>query len=297
MIETKLLKPYKHITWECTTVCNYSCSYCWPDCHNGLYRWPSLEQTESLISYLKTFSNNDPVLIDIMGGEPTLWPHLNKFCNDISDFAIISFSTNGSRTFRFWQEFNAPIDHLIFSFHPEFASIDHYIEILKLLQHRYHVSVLILYHPLYKEKCELLFDTIDKTGIEVNVSYKFIQFSEEIELPREMLLNINKSIYRSPVAKSNIQDSPWTINDREIDPEKLIKSRGNKFLNWTCYLGEIYRYIKANGDIYGAACGIAPKIGNVYDGVFNDPYPIVCSAKYCDCKTDVTHNRKCYTQE
>jgi len=231
MIETRLQRPYKHITWECTTVCNYSCSYCWPDCHNGKYRWPTDDQTDKLISYITEFSAGDQIVLDIMGGEPTLWPQLKKFCSLINNFSSITFSTNGSRTLNYWKNFDAPIDHLLFSFHPEFASVEHFIKILKEIQDRFHITVLILYHPDYLDKCENLFNCIDIEKIRVNVSYKFIQFTHPIETSDRMKNNIIKTINRSVVQKSTISDTEWFLNNKPIDPNVFIKQRQNIFLN------------------------------------------------------------------
>ena len=32
---------YLYINFLCTTICNYKCSYCYPGCNDGKYRWPT----------------------------------------------------------------------------------------------------------------------------------------------------------------------------------------------------------------------------------------------------------------
>ena len=55
MKKIELISQYKKITWECTTTCNYSCTYCPPQNSDGKYRWPNEEQTANLIDFSKNF--------------------------------------------------------------------------------------------------------------------------------------------------------------------------------------------------------------------------------------------------
>ena len=289
-----------YVTWECTTECNYSCSYCWPSCHDGRYRWPDSSKTNSVIKYLETASSGKKILVDIMGGEPTLWPELQRFCNALYDIGgIVTFSSNGSRTVRWWKNFNAPIDGLVFSFHPEYASIEHYIEIIKSVQYRYNTTIMILYHPLFKEKCLNAWNAFTSNGIyEINVQMKKI-YSSDIEYNNDDKNILSYEYSNSTIKKINCQMDLF-MNDIIVSPRNLIASGKNLFFNLNCQLGNNYRYITANGDVFGASCSTARKypMGNVYNnsGII-DPPIVKCNDSSCGCYVDLVLNTKWYTRE
>lgn len=288
----------KYITWECTTQCNYACSYCWPQCHDGKYRWPDSNKTDRLIKYVKEFSDNKTVVLDIMGGEPTLWPDLQRFCHAVGDYSLITFSSNGSRTARWWRNFSAPINHLAFSFHPENADIDHYVEMLREVHTRYRTTVFILYHPQFKDICLEAWDKLTQGDLEISVKMKRINTPDNsnqifkidyTDSDREILLRD----YFNCVVKMEYVDMEMQIDSVKVDPNELIATDQHSFTNWKCNLGQEYRYIRADGTIYGAACEVATPLGNVYDhGEIKSPECVTCTAKFCDCQVDLILNTK-----
>ena len=289
----------KHITWESTTVCNYDCSYCWPDSHNNKYRWPDAEQTDKLISYVKNFSDGKRVVFDIMGGEPTLWPDLERFCHAVGDYSLITFSTNGSRTARWWENFSAPVNHLLFSFHAEHADIEHYVEVLKAIHNRYRITVLILYHTGYREKCLAAWDRFTQCDLNIQVQFKRINTTpDRMTYTEEDKQILQRSYHNCNIKLVNVS-TQFYVDNVLTNPKDLIIHEQNKFAGWSCNLGENYRYIKANGDIYGAACIVAPCVGNVYTtGEVKAMPSIICTTHTCECEVDIVLNSKqCYTQE
>lgn len=283
----------KYITWECTTVCNYNCSYCWPSCHDGKHRWPSLEKTNKLIEYVNNFSKGKPVIFDIMGGEPTLWPDLERFCHAIGKHSLITFSSNGSRTARWWRKFTAPINHLLFSFHPEFADIEQFIKVLAEVDKRYRTTVMILYHPSLRDKCLSAWDRFTQGNLEIVCKMKRIispVFDDYYTLQdKEILL---RKYFNSNIISHNL-DMTMYIDNEEVNPSELIANNKHSFEGWYCRLGNNYRYIRADGNIYGAACNVATCIGNVYTtGEITSPVVVKCTSKFCDCQTDLILNTK-----
>ena len=65
------------ITLEISNKCNYACSYCPPDIHNGTHDWLDLD---ACMRFFKELSlTHERVYINLTGGEPTMWPRLQEF--------------------------------------------------------------------------------------------------------------------------------------------------------------------------------------------------------------------------
>jgi organic radical activating enzyme len=281
----------KYITWECTTECNYACSYCWPTCHDGKYRWPDVDKTNKLIEYVKTFSEGKTVILDIMGGEPTLWPDLERFCHSVGNYSLITFSSNGSRTARWWQNFTAPINHLLFSFHPENGSIEHFLEMLQEVHTRYRTTVYILYHPKFKDICLNAFNTLTNSKLKISVKMKRIITEDRFNSIEDV--EILSMTYFNCDIKSKYVSMDMFVDNILVNPNELITNDKHSFTGWSCNIGQNYRYIKADGTIYGAACSVATPMGNVYDDGENiSPTHTICTTKFCDCKVDLILNTK-----
>lgn len=291
MFSTSTNFDAKYITWECTTECNYKCSYCWPACHDGKYRWPDTDKTNKLIEYIKTFSQDKTVILDIMGGEPTLWPDLERFCHAVDKNSLITFSSNGSRTARWWQNFTAPINHLVFSFHPENANVEHFLQMLNEVHVRYRTTVYVLYHPKFKDICLNAFDKLTTNDLKISVKMKRIIDNDRFNSTED--IEILSKIYFNCEIKAKQVDMDMFIDNTLVNPNKLIAQDKHSFTGWTCNLGQNYRYIKADGTIYGAACSVATALGNVYEhGETVAPSATTCTAKFCDCAVDLVLNTK-----
>ena len=284
----------KYITWECTTLCNYACSYCWPECHDGKYRWPDSAKTNRLIEYIKNFSDSKRVVLDIMGGEPTLWPDLQRFCHSVGDYTDVTFSSNGSRTARWWREFDAPINHLLFSFHPENADLDHYVAMLKQIHQRYRTTVLILYHQMFKDTCLPAWDRLTQSDLEISCRMKRIDtqlFS--VDYTDEDIDILMWDYYNCKI-KMVDPEMYLYVDGVQQDPTELIAKKQNIFTGWQCNLGNsTYRYITADGTIYGSACTMRRSMGNVYTvGEIEPAVDVNCRSKSCDCAVDLVLNKR-----
>jgi sulfatase maturation enzyme AslB (radical SAM superfamily) len=64
---------YLSIRYGFTNVCNYSCSYCWPDSHAGTTKWPDFDlickNFDHLITVYKTYFNKKSIRFHLIGGE------------------------------------------------------------------------------------------------------------------------------------------------------------------------------------------------------------------------------------
>jgi organic radical activating enzyme len=289
--------PFKKVVWTATTYCNFNCSYCPADLHDNKYRWP--DDYTTVIDFINKWRGNSPLMLDILGGEPTLWPNLSKFCKDLKDSSThetkIIFSSNGSRSIRFWQEFEVLVDSLGLSFHPEEADVDHFLQVVSTLHERYPLTIwLMLSHPnlnivkdvfeklkLFKVKVRVML-VVEKlvqshSGIIDNLPeyYEFAENKIDQALPPRGLR------YRTYAADSN--------SVFPIQPQDLINRKLDAFENWNCFVGKDSIYIDQTGNVTGSSCSAGEVYGNIYkDKNINIPTtPIKCPYKFCGCGSDI----------
>ena len=64
------------------------------------------------------------------------------FVDTISpDTVFVEFSTNASRTLRYWEQFRTHRAFCFLSWHNEFVHDDHFYEVAKIMQHKASVSI------------------------------------------------------------------------------------------------------------------------------------------------------------
>ena len=286
----------KEIVWTASDYCNYKCSYCSEKHYGRKYPWP--KDYSKLINFIKDWRGNDPLKFDVMGGEPTIWPKFSDFCADLKNTArdinktFITFSTNASRTIRYWNNFDYKLDEVILSFHPEYADIDHFLEICNLLCEKYRVGVFLMmpaehyeyirniFENLKKEKfnkatviIKLVDDWKNGTGLDKNYTTEMLEFSKN---KIKQLNPPKKDISRTLVA-----------DDREVKVRDLINSNQTNFKGWHCWIGKDILNIEADGSVYGSQCKVRGPLGHIDTGIEIPTAPTVCTKNYCLCGSDV----------
>jgi hypothetical protein len=234
-----------------------------------------------------------------MGGEPTLWPKFESFCKDICthpEKTSVQFTSNGSRTVRYWENFSAPVDTLGFSFHPEFANEDHYFNILKVLHNKYNVKVFLMMPPQYYSKIKQFYHRIENSDLNIDVAIKLIKnhngsglvcgYNNEHKHFSMNRLNRSKVDY--------IDDLQPLYNNKTFIPQDLVNSGKDKFKGWNCNIGIDRVSIKSNGDVYGSTCYITPPYGNIYTDtdIVLPTEPTICTREYCGCGADVAISKE-----
>ena len=110
-IDSNVSKDRLRIELFLSNVCNYKCWYCFPGSNTGTHPWPDLdlikENLSHVIEYYKTNLNKKQIYLHIIGGEPTLWKNFGEFVKFFKEThnCLISISTNGSRTLRWWNKY------------------------------------------------------------------------------------------------------------------------------------------------------------------------------------------------
>lgn len=303
-----------------TDICNFNCSYCFPGSHNERYRYPKnvdlvITNFRKLFDAYKQKLGKQKFHIMIAGGgEPTMWPGLEKFCKEIKEShnVYITIVSNGSRTIRWWSENSAYFDDAVLSCHHEYVDIDHHIAVADLLfEADLKVTALMLMDAKDWDKCVSYVDRM--------LTSKhpwFVQTKEIIDAPgqgldvytAEQFKYINNSIKRIP-------NSEWVFkrlddirlhesvvlfdNDTAVAarPHVILTNGWNEFKGWHCNAGFELININASGQVLAGSCRQDPFLGkqlNVCNDEFDTdiiPEQIICPMHHCSCQPD-THITK-----
>lgn len=117
---------YFSITWMLGSRCNYDCMYCPTEWHDMTSTPHSLEDMQQVWRNIhnKTHTKNLPYKISFTGGEVTanknFLPLLQWLRTNYSDIGMISVTTNGSASQRYYEDLSQYVESLSFSTHSEF---------------------------------------------------------------------------------------------------------------------------------------------------------------------------------
>jgi sulfatase maturation enzyme AslB (radical SAM superfamily) len=249
-----------------------------------------------MLNFLVNWQGNDLLCFDISGGEPTLWPKFQNFCKDYVAASNgptgITFTSNGSRTVRYWKEFDAPVDTIGFSFHPEYASEDHYLKILEIVQEKNAViSIYLMASPLHFKRIEKFYNTLEKSGLNINVKMSiindWINGSGPDKSYTDDMLKFCKNYFNRSLKRSIFEHS-LILNNEPKTVSELKINKLNRFKGWKCFGGHEYLSIDPYGTVYGSECKVFGPYGNIYTGDITLPEPFkICPNQFCQCGTDL----------
>ncbi len=299
-------------------ICTYNCTYCdWTN-KSGNWPWPDHNQFAKLIKriddvYRAPPYNKKHIIWELLGGEITVWPHIDKMINLLNERGHhIQLITNGVRNLRWWNQNADRFSHVTLSYHPESADYRHMNDVGNLLSDRAISTgmLVLMYPPLwdrcveafkhfrdhgrYPTECKTLYDTHDSHGEFYSWDYtseqrQFVidnqKVGPEVESEQE-----NPSLFTVyKLVKDH--DDQVTINQTNVND--LLVRKENNWKDWDCYIGMDTLYMSAEGNIKrGAQC--FPDKGYIGNWRFDDPNdikwptkPIRCEYTECLCAHDV----------
>lgn len=167
IIEIQEKHPVLYIMWVIGTRCNFSCSYCpdvWHDKHSEHKTLEELQNAWKKIVEV-TKDSTKPVLVGILGGEPTMNPNLLPFLQWVKLFynpgkIDITVYSNGTASLEYYQQLSR-VSSFCFSTHSEFfneskffstvTSVNQFIIEKKLPRH---LTVLVMDESWNKHKTD-----------------------------------------------------------------------------------------------------------------------------------------------
>lgn len=263
---------FVRISYAPTDVCNFNCRYCFPESHAGNYRWPQdlnltiLNFKHLVDTYRKNKKTN--IELQILGGEPTLWPELGTFIRSLKDYGVeISLQSNGSRTIRWWEEHASLIDRVYLSAHHADINVEHFINVADTLYSKgVTVDANVCMDPFAWDKCV---DLIEKFKSSKHKWFIGTQKIEELDgvnryTPAQLGF-LKDSVKRTPGIVQSIKvllsnQSRHSVvyfdngNKQKVKNNDVAINQWNYFYNWKCNIGLESFYIDPRGYIQGS-CG------------------------------------------
>ncbi len=292
---------YVVVNWCLGSVCNYACSYCPEELHDGKGKWPEGVEVKKFIDKAISHYAGKKIYFEFTGGEVTLWKDLI----DVSQYLHakghkVGIISNGSRSLDFYQKLVDHIDHICLSFHPESAKEDHFYSVVELFAQKIRTHVNFMMKPELFNKClalSLKVKNIPNISIALQplmeglngamFDYTDLQ-TRTMNNQHELLVKHIKytkdyEYYRGAMAM--VQDGG---ERKTIAPQRFISSGENSWEGWHCYAGIEQIVIDMQGSIYRGWCLAGGRVGKIFDDDLKLPTkPIRCNVKKCHCNLDI----------
>ena len=282
-------KDWFLITWDLSNKCNYRCSYCPSQFNDGSSGWPNWTDVKNFIKTINEQLPSKNICFRISGGEPTYWKHFLEFAECANTYGnSFSFLSNGSRDLIYFNLVNPWTDGIILSYHPEYASKEHFVEISKAMSCPIAVNLMLtpdnfsemltVADYLYHNSNMAIWPKIvlDK----VSMSNDVAPYNTE---QREIIKNWT---YFRKLNDTKIHRGELLLNEQVVTANDLILQNLNKHIGWTCWSGLDQINISFEGDIYRADCQVGGSIGNIRNFTLPSK-PQICTKKSCNCLSDI----------
>lgn len=298
------------ITWSFTNKCNFACSYCPDHLHNGTVGFPDYDYALQFVT--EVAKHHDHVHIELLGGEPTLWPKLILFLTELKQYPniVIELSTNGGRTTNWWKKYCKADLHLNtllgLSYHAAWCDPDLFYNNLAVLSEKHNVVANFMVDPAHFSKTYDLFMKVRDT-LAVDCLFKVLrdQFhpSKLIDGYTDEMLDVIKNVpernlYDRRQYIKSADKIQWPtkiiVNGERRNFQQMVIAGEHTFKGWKCGAGSKRFYIDFAGDVW--PCTTIPhqvenkeiyRLGNINNKdikILTDY--IVCPVQYCPCKLD-----------
>lgn len=285
-----------HIDIVLGNLCNWSCSYCPKNLHDGSYPWLT---KDALIKFLtkacQHYKSLDKNYFDFnfLGGEPSLykdWIHIAKWIKNQDFYSNIGIMTNGYRKFSYWKKNIQYFDSVRITHHVENADPYHTQKLADfLVDNDTFTSVGIPMLPNDWQK------SMQHVNIILDSKNKF-----DVS-PKTLLKNFGDYPYDYTEDQKKILKTKFRFNQlnsknkkyrKGINPTKLIANKDNKFKNYTCYAGIDIIFIDKDGKLtLGGNCMVVSE-GFTGKTIYDDDIvfpnqPVKCTQEFCTCLPDI----------
>ena len=277
------------ITWDLSNKCNYRCSYCPSMFNDGSSGWPEWNDVKNFVKTINEQLPNKQICFRVSGGEPTYWKHFIDFAECVKHYGnSFSFLSNGSRDIKYFDAINDFTDGMILSYHPEYASPDHFIEISKTMSCPIAVNLMLTPGNFDQmlEIAKYLYDNSTMAIWPKVVLDKITMSNDVAPYTMQQRETIKNWPYFRKLDDIKIHRGGITLDGRDVSANDLILEGLNKHNGWTCWAGLDQLNISFTGDIYKADCQVGGSIGTIKQFTLPNTTQ-TCDKESCNCLSDI----------
>jgi organic radical activating enzyme len=281
------------VQWNLGNICNYSCEYCPSILHRGDRPWVDLPLIEEILLKIKQKFLDKNIYIEFLGGEITLYKdfiNLMSFCKE-NKFENLIF-TNGSRTFRHWEEAAPHLDKVLLTFHPHSTTKEHFKSVLSILT-KYNVDfyVHLVLAPGLLEETNNFFN-------ELKSLYSDKKLSIVLMMDKENNRNFNGFFYNYSeeeldlVKKHNQGGERYVVeyqdgNTEEFSLNDIKLKKLNYFKNFVCGSDHNLVVIDSKGNASTSLCNQKNRVNIYKDDITQLFIKSYCPIEKCNNPSDI----------
>ena len=259
--------------WDIHYVCNYRCPYCW---FNGQWHFRNncksvLEPEELLKGWRNIYELYGPAYIEIVGGEPFLFPGFIELVKGLSIMHVLNITTNlSSDVEKFAEQIDSSRVKIGPTFHPSFADIGDFLEKAMLLKEKEFLkSVSYLAYPPQVKLIPYYKKKFNENKIEMTIQ-TFWGTHHGLSYPQSYSED-EKRLIRGDLARRGEAQF-------QLEPKMGLKGE-------LCNAGRYYVVVKPDGAAY--RCGNSSEDGKM-GNLFNENFrlldsPLPCTSEFCKC--------------
>jgi MoaA/NifB/PqqE/SkfB family radical SAM enzyme len=280
----------KNIYWHLGNVCPYKCSYCPVLLHSGSFPFHPYEIIINIIKNLPKSS------IVFGGGEPTYHPNFEQILKEKPEHVYIGVLSNGARPFDFWQRVCDDLDHVILSYHTEFAILDRFIKTATYLTEQKGVSrvkINLAMNPRKWDNCIEVYNALKSNGLTISCKPLLEEFGQGMERPLNIIPYTTEQLKWMQAHSTTNEHNDIKIYDKNhielsaTSEANLLASEQTNFSGWECYTPVTNLFIRLDGGVYNMQCGQKEKVGDIYNGFRINSKPVICKMNKCWCFGDL----------
>jgi len=258
--------------WDIHYVCNYRCPYCW---FSG--KWHELSSQNKYLSldevlkpWKDIYERYGPAYIELIGGEPFIYPRFTELIRELSRMHNIGITTNLSvEVDDFIRQVDTSKVKVTPTFHPLFADFDKFIRRSLLFRENGmgYRNINYLAYPPHLKLMKHYADKFIEHGFELFVMTFWGKYNGK-DYPRGYT---QEEIHLIKPCLGNRQGEKFQIEPKEVKGK-------------LCRAGQVYAVIKADGSVFRCGGSCSESIGNLFSDTFkllDDPSP--CKSEFCPC--------------
>ena len=314
-----------YIHWDLLSKCNYDCSYCYAKrFYKSINKWGFYSNFDIQKHIIKCISYSKlPVFLGLQGGEPTIDKNFYEIINlintqilnnhidnrlyitsNISNDKLLRLKTN-NKTF------------ILASFHPEFADAKHFVNVIKDLNFKTRVNLMLINEPKYWDILHFVYNELKHTqswglnpiglntqdwgdpgfwNFKLQIHPHFVytdhsrgkldNYSKEFYKEFEYMRNDSKEF----IIETKTWDNPINGNSKEDVPQSFVMSDYEVFENdlhhfygFKCYNNNHEIDFEGNTKVLCKETKVNLLDNPLYFRNLETINPIICPHQNCNC--------------